>query len=38
MAKAVIKILTPSGMRLPNKDNIPNANAISVAIGMPKPS
>ena len=37
-AKAVKNILRESGTRLPNKDKIPNAKAISVAIGIPAPA
>ena len=36
-AKAVRKILIDSGTRFPNKDKIPIAKAISVAIGIPNP-
>lgn len=36
-AKAVRKIFIDSGTRFPNKDKIPIAKAISVAIGIPKP-
>lgn len=37
MAKAVKNIFNETGTLLPNKERIPKANAISVAIGMPKP-
>ena len=36
-ASAVRNIFKEAGTRLPNKDSIPMANAISVAIGMPAP-
>ena len=36
-AKAVKKIFKDVGTRLPKRDKIPIANAISVAIGIPAP-
>ncbi len=36
-AKAVKNTLSEVGTLLPNKDNTPNAKAISVAIGIPAP-
>ena len=36
-ANAVKNILSEVGTRFPNNDNIPNAKAMSVAIGIPAP-
>ena len=36
-AKAVKNTFSEVGTRLPNNDKIPNAKAMSVAIGIPAP-
>ena len=37
-ANATIRIFNPSGTRFPSSASTPSANAMSVAIGIPKPA